>query len=68
MPEPTLFLTTKTHSRLKAAANNFGVRMEALGNTLLILSLCDENKVKQAINLIKTWNIEGQRKMEERGL
>lgn len=68
MPEPTLFLTTKIHTKLKTTADNYGVKMEALGNTLLILALSDESKVKQAIDLIKIWNIEGQRKMENRGL
>ena len=61
-------LTDKVHEKLKSTAEKFDVHIEALGNTLLMTSLSDENKVRQAINLIKAWKIEGQVKMEERGL
>jgi hypothetical protein len=33
-----------------------------------ILAMCDENQVKQCVNMIKTWKIEGGTKMEERDL
>jgi len=61
-------LTSKVHSKLKSTANNLGVEIEALGNTMLMLSLCDENKLEQAVNLIKAWQIGGQASMENRQL
>ena len=61
-------LTDKVHKKLKGTANKLGVEIEALGNTILMLSLCDENALKQAVNLIKAWQIGGQVSMENRQL
>lgn len=61
-------LTSRVHKKLKSTGKNHGVEIEALGNTILMLSLCDENKIKQAVNLIKAWQIGGQASMENRQL
>jgi len=61
-------LTKSVHKKLKSTAKTLGVEIEALGNTILMLSLCDENNLKQAVNLIKAWEIGGQVSLENRQL
>jgi hypothetical protein len=63
-----LYLTRKIDDALEKLATTYKVHKEALGNTLLLLAMCDENQVKQCVNMIKTWKIEGGTKMEERDL
>jgi len=63
-----LYLTQKVDTKLESTATSSGVYKEALGNTLLILSLCNDELVKQSINLIKAWDIKGGAEMEKRGL
>lgn len=54
--------------KLEELAKAHKVYKEALGNTLLLLALCNEEQVKQCVNLVKTWKIEGGARMEERGM
>ena len=68
MVDKDIFLTDTTHDKLKNLAKKFHVRFEALGNTLLILAMCNDEQVTQAVNLIETWNIEGATEMEKRGM
>jgi hypothetical protein len=63
-----VFLTVVIHAKLKNLAKEFDVDIEALGNTLLALAMCNNEQVKQGINLIKTWDIKGAEKMEQRGM
>jgi hypothetical protein len=63
-----VFLTDVIHAKLKSMAKEFNVEMEALGNTLLVLAMCNNEQVKQCINLIKTWDIRGAEKMNQRGM
>jgi hypothetical protein len=63
-----LYLTKNIDDKLEALARINKVHKEALGNTLLLLALCSEGQVKQCVQLIKTWNIEGGTKMEMRDM
>lgn len=63
-----LYLTTRIDDKLEELAKTHKVHKEALGKTLLLLAMCNEEQVKQCINLIRTWKIEGGTKMEERGM
>ncbi len=69
---PTVSITNKTHkmlSKLVDDLKNQGVKMykEALLNIILILALNDENLVKQAVNLIRNWNLnEGATDLERK--
>jgi len=49
-------------------AKTKGVLKEALGNVILITSLCNDEQVDVVVNLIKAWNIKGETEMEKRGL
>lgn len=68
MSDKDVFLTEKVHAKLKEKAQKKEVGMEALGNTLLMLSLCDEEKVNQAVNLIEGWDLGGVANLEKKGL
>lgn len=61
-------MTKRIDDELEELARTYKVHKEALGNTLLLLAMCDENQVKQCVSMIKTWKIEGGTKMEERGM
>jgi hypothetical protein len=69
---PTVSITNKTHkmlSKLVDDLKNQGVNIykEALLNIILILALNDENLVKQAVNLIRNWNLnEGATDLERK--
>jgi hypothetical protein len=63
-----LYLTKRIDDKLEKLANVHKVHKEGLGNTLLLLAMCNEELVKQCVNLINTWKIEGAIKMEERGM
>jgi len=65
-----LWLTPKIDKRLEDLAREHGVYKEGLGNILLLLAMSSPCITKQAINIIKTWNIGGAtdlEKMETRG-
>lgn len=65
-----LWLTNKIDAKLEELTKAHGVRKEGLGNILLLLAMSDDCLVKQAVNLIKTWDIKGGmdlQKMENRG-
>jgi hypothetical protein len=65
-----VWLTTKIDARLEELKKTHGVHKEGLGNILLLLAMSDGNLVKQAVNIIKTWNIQGGMdllEMEKRG-
>lgn len=68
MPEQTLFVTDKVHGKLKETAERMNVKMEALGNIILMLSLCDDARVNLTANLIRSWNLGGAASLERRGL
>jgi hypothetical protein len=63
-----LYLTESIDDKLEELAKTHKVLKEALGNTLLLLAMCNEEQVKQCVNLVRTWKIEGGTKMEERGM
>jgi hypothetical protein len=63
-----LYLTTRIDDKLEELAKTHKVHKEALGNTLLLLAMCNEEQVKQCVNLIRTWKIEGGARMEERDM
>lgn len=63
-----LYLTTRIDDKLEELAKTHKVHKEAFGNTLLLLAMCNEEHVKQCVNLVKTWKIEGGIKMEDRGM
>jgi hypothetical protein len=63
-----VFLTDIIHDKLKDLAKKFNVSFEAMGNTLLVLAMSNDEQVKQAVNLIETWNIKGATEMEKRGM
>lgn len=63
-----VFLTDIIHDKLKDLAKKFNVSFEAMGNTLLVLAMSNDEQVKQAVNLIGTWNIKGATEMEKRGM
>jgi len=63
-----LYLTTRIDGKLEQLAKTHKVHKEALGNTLLLLAMCNEEQVKQCVNLIKAWKIEGGTRMEERDM
>jgi hypothetical protein len=54
-----LYLTKKINANLEELKEANGVHKEGLGNILLLLAMSDENLVKQALNIIKTWDIKG---------
>jgi len=59
-----LCITNKVHRELRNLAEESNICMEALGNILLILSLCNEDTVKQAIRFIKQWDLGGASRLE----
>ena len=63
-----LYLTQRVDDKLESVAKTKGVLKEALGNVLLMLSLCNDEQVNVAVNIIKAWNIKGETEMEKRGL
>jgi len=63
-----LYLTKRIDSKLEELAKTHKVHKEALGNTLLLLAMCDEDQVEQCVNLIKAWDIKGATEMEKRGM
>jgi len=63
-----LYLTKAIDDKLEESAKTYKVHKEALGNTLLLLAMCNEEQVKQCVNLIRTWKIEGGTRMEERDM
>jgi hypothetical protein len=63
-----LYLTKNIDNKLESLASTNKVHKEALGNTLLLLAMCNEQQVKQCVDLIRTWHIEGGAKMEIRDL
>ena len=63
-----LYLTESIDDKLEELAKTHKVHKEALGNTLLLLAMCNEEQVKPCVNLIRTWKIEGGTKMEDRGM
>jgi hypothetical protein len=65
MVDKDVFLTDIIHGKLKDLAKKFNVSFEAMGNTLLVLAMCNDEQVKQAVNLIETWNIKGATEMEK---
>jgi hypothetical protein len=65
-----LYLTKKINAKLEELKEANGVHKEGLGNILLLLAMSDENLVKQALNIIRIWEIKGAvdlEKMENRG-
>jgi len=68
LPERILSVTDKVHGRLRETAERMNVKMEALGNVLLMLSLCDDARVNLAANLIRSWDLGGVASLERRGL
>ncbi|MEM0049006.1 MAG: hypothetical protein QW424_01530 [Candidatus Bathyarchaeia archaeon] len=65
-----LWLTKRIDAKLEELKDAYGVHKEGLGNILLLLALSNEDLVKQAVNIIKIWNIKGVtdlEKMESRG-
>jgi hypothetical protein len=65
-----VWLTTRIDARLEELKEIHDVYKEGLGNILLLLAMSDDNLVKQAVNIIKTWNIKGGidiQTMENRG-
>jgi len=62
------YLTKRIDDKLEDLCKRENVHKEGLGNTLLILSMCDEEHVKRCVNLIKAWNIKGGVEMENRDL
>jgi len=60
-----LTTTAKVNAKLDQCLAKLNVKKEALGNILLMLSLCDENVLKTAKNLIDAWDIKGQAEMEK---
>lgn len=63
-----LWLTDKIDKKLEALKIQNKVHKEALGNVLLLLVMCNEEQVKQAVNLIEAWDIKGAAEMEKRGM
>jgi len=63
-----LYLTTRIDDKLEKLSKTHKVHKEALGNTLSLLAMCEEEQVKQCVNLIKTWKIEGGARMEQRDM
>jgi hypothetical protein len=65
-----LYLTKKINAKLEELKEANGVHKEGLGNILLLLAMADDNMVKQALNIIKIWDIKGGvdiEKIENRG-
>jgi uncharacterized protein YajQ (UPF0234 family) len=65
-----VWLTNRIDARLEELQKKHDVKKEGLGNILLLLAMSDDNLVKQAVNIIKTWNIKGGvdlQTMENRG-
>ena len=65
-----LYLTKKINAKLEELKEANGVYKEGLGNLLLLLAMADDNMVKQALNIIKIWDIKGGvdlEKIENRG-
>lgn len=65
-----VWLTTRIDARLEELKEIHDVYKEGIGNILLLLAMSDDNLVKQAVNIIKTWNIKGGadiQAMENRG-
>ncbi|MEM2614176.1 MAG: hypothetical protein QXO15_08135 [Nitrososphaerota archaeon] len=54
-----LWLTKRIDAKLEELKDTYNVHKEGLGNILLLLALSDEDLVKQAVNIIKIWNIMG---------
>lgn len=64
----TLTLTDKIDKKLEDMTKVYDVKKEGLGNLLLMLALCDEEQLKIAVNLIKSWGIGGVVDLQNRGL
>jgi len=65
-----VWLTKRIDAKLEELKEIHGVHKEGLGNILLLLAMNDEDLVKQAVNIIKTWDIKGGvdlQAMENRG-
>jgi hypothetical protein len=63
-----LYLTNSIDNKLEALAKTHKVLKEAPENTLLLLATCNEEQVKQCVNIVRTSRIEGGTKIEERGM
>lgn len=68
MPEKMLAVSEKVDKKLDEMEEINDVGKEALGNTLLMLALCDDSRVNQAINLIESWELGGASKLSGKGL
>ncbi len=65
-----VWLTKRIDAKLEELTKLHHVHKEGLGNILLLLAMSDEALVKQAVNMIRTWDIKGGadlQKMENRG-
>jgi hypothetical protein len=62
---PQVWLTAKIKRKLDETAKLKSVTEEGLANVLLALSLCDEEKVTQAVNLINMWELGGMTRLEK---
>jgi len=65
--EKTLTITDKIHSKLSSLVED-DIHMEALGNILLMDALCNPIKVEWVKNLIRAWDIGGEKDMRDRRL
>ena len=63
-----LYLTKRVDDKLEELVEIHNVHKEGLGNVLLLLAMCDEEQVKQCVNLIKAWDIKGGAEMEKRDM
>jgi len=64
-----LNITAKIHAKLKSSVEgDSDILIEALGNILLMDAMCNQAKVEWAKELIRAWELRGQKEMENQGL
>jgi len=65
--DQSIFVTSKIHARIAEKAQEFGIKQEGLASVLLLLGLSNETILKQALELIKMYNLGGSVDMENKG-
>lgn len=59
-----VWLTKRINAKLEELKDKHGVYKEGLGNILLLLAMSNEDLVKQAVNIIRIWDIKGGTDLE----
>ncbi len=63
----SIWVTNKIHRKVTEKAEQFDVTQEGLAGVLLLLSVTNETILKQALDLMKMYDLGGSTDMESKG-